>query len=134
VQSHVDVPSNLDYVRRFRHNEIGFPLLLKNNFPLNNKSIGYLTLGVYTGIQANIKSEIPLKGGWGSWEDIKTIAGYSNDHFFSDIYFDAGCTKSFDWGELSIAPFFKYRINSTWVNTYQKKPNWGFKIIYSFKF
>jgi hypothetical protein len=65
---------------------------------------------------------------------MKTIAGYSADHFFSDIYFDSGYTRSYTWGELAIAPFFKYRMNQTWLNTYQERFYWGVKFNYSFTF
>ncbi len=73
-----------------------------------------------------------------SWLDITRsdqFQKYSNDEYFIDVYFDAGYTISLaKLGDYSLAPFFKYRVNSTWLNTYQEKAHWGIKFIYSFKF
>lgn len=132
VSSNVDI--SYDYILRFRYNELSIPLLLRRFFTLKNQNLWYISLGVYNGKQMNIISEYPERVGWKNWGEIKTIANYSNDHFFTDIYFDIGYSKSHSWGDLSIAPFFKYRINPTWLNTYQNRINWGVKLIYSLKF
>lgn len=132
VASNVDI--SYDYLLRFKYNELSIPLLMRINFQLKAQNKWYFTLGAYRGRQLGIIAEIPLKGGWGKWNDLTTIAGYSNDHFFTDIYLDVGYSKTHSWGDLSIAPFFKYRANPTWLNTYQKNPNWGIKFNFSFKF
>lgn len=133
VQSKVDI--TYAYTLRFQYHELSVPILLRKNFTLKNQNLWYVTAGIYNGKQLNIVSRYPTSVDWTRWDDLKTIAGYSNDHFFSDLYFDAGYTKSFNkYGELSFSPFFSYRINSTWLNTYEKKSHWGSKLIYSIKF
>lgn len=134
----VHVASNVhisyDYLLRFRYNELSIPLLLKISFPLKMQNKWYFTAGDYFGRQAGVIAEVPYSVGWVSWEDKNTIAGYSSDHNFNDLYFDAGYSKWHSWGDIEVAGFFKYRVNTTWLNTYQKKPQLGIKLIYSFKF
>jgi len=130
----LDLSDTYQYKFRFNYNEISVPILLRKIFPLKAGTEWYITAGAYFGKQLNITTEIPLKSGWGKWKDITTVAGVSNDQHFSDIYIDAGYSKSHTWGDLSIAPFFKYRSNPTWLNTYQQKPNWGIKINFTLKF
>ena len=131
----VQVQSTVNYTLRFQYRELSVPILLRKNFTLKNQNLWYVTAGIYNGKQLNIVSRYPTSVDWTRWDDLKTIAGYSSDHFFSDLYFDAGYTKSFNkYGELSFSPFFSYRVNSTWLNTYEKKSHWGVKLIYSFKF
>lgn len=123
------------YTLRFQYHELSVPILLRKNFTLKNQNLWYVTVGIYNGKQLNIVSRYPTSVDWTRWDDLKTIAGYSSDHFFSDIYFDAGYSKSLDrWGGVSVSPFVSYRVNPTWLNNYENRTLWGVKLIYSFKF
>lgn len=132
-QLDTDVPGYFGS-RKFEYEEVSIPLLLRKSFPANNINHWYITIGAYNGKQRNIMMQGFGSSGWGS-RDHTTVGGYSKDDFFTDIYVDAGYAFQLgSSGEVSLAPFYKYRINSTWVNTYLKKSIVGINLNYSFKF
>lgn len=54
--------------------------------------------------------------------------------YFTDYYLDAGFSRTiFKQNEISIAPFLKSRINTTWLNLHEKKFMYGIKLTYSIK-
>ncbi|HET6559580.1 MAG TPA: hypothetical protein VFG54_19810 [Prolixibacteraceae bacterium] len=121
-------------VYKFPYEEISIPLLLRKSFQANNQNHWYITLGVYNGKQRNIKLQGWGSSGWGP-RDYTQLGGYSDDHFFTDLYLDAGYALQLgNNGVISLAPFYKYRVNSTWVNTYLRKSIIGINLNYSFKF
>lgn len=120
--------------RKFDYEEVSIPLLLRKSFAAKNQNRWFLTLGIYNGQQWNIKLQTHSSPGWGS-RDVSSVGGYSKDIFFTDLYLDAGyAMHTGNFGEISLAPFYKYRVNSTWVNTYLRKSIIGMNLNYSFKF
>jgi len=120
--------------RKFQYEELSIPLVLKKSFPAKNQNHWYIILGAYNGKQRNIKLQGYSSPGWGL-RDYTKVGGYSKDHFFTDLYIDAGYALQLgSLGEISLAPFYKYRINSTWINTYLKKSILGINLNYSFNF
>lgn len=120
--------------RKFDYEELSIPLLVKKNFPSNDQNHWYITLGAYNGWQRDIMLQSHSSPGWGS-RDYTKVGGYSKDHFFIDLYIDAGYALPLgSFGEISLAPFYKYRFNSTWVNTYLRKSILGISLNYSLKF
>lgn len=108
---------------------------MKKSFPAKNQNRWYLTLGVNNGRQQNVVLQSSTSAGWQSWEENTQVGGYSKDHYFTDLYLDAG--YAFQWGssgQVSFAPFYKFRVNSTWVNTYLRESILGIKLDYSNKF
>lgn len=124
----------IDYSRKFRYFEISFPVLMRHKFTLINGNQWYLTWGAYSGRQLQVKSYYYQSVGWTEWTNLKTIAKYSEDHFFTDAYLDIGYLKTFNKGDnLSFSSFINYRVNTTWLNTYQKRIHWGIKVSYQFE-
>lgn len=132
-QLDTDVPGYFGS-RKFQFEEFSIPLLLRKNIPANNHNHCYITLGVYNGRQQNIIVKGYGSPGWGE-RDYTTLGGYSNDQFLTDLYLDAGYALHIGGsGEISLAPFYKYRVNQTWVNTYSRKSIVGINLNYSLKF
>lgn len=124
-----------DAIFRFKQSEVSIPILSKWKISMKNQNYWYVTTGVYCGLQFDIKSEIPVSGGWKKIEGLKDIEGYSGDHFFADLYIDGGYAKSLKKiGTLSISPFLLIRANETWLSIYQNRIQYGVKLAYSFKF
>ncbi len=120
--------------KRFKFNDVSFPVLLKKYFKIKYYDHLYLTTGIYFGKTTNVKSEWPNSFGWQTYPNYK-VENYSDDIVFSDVYFDFGYHTSLQkTGVFSIAPFCKYRINPTWLNYHQNKFHFGIKINYSLKF
>jgi hypothetical protein len=131
----VHFSSFVDYIRRFRYNEISIPLTLKKTILFSNSNYLTFSSGVYFGTQNNIESDYPTSFAWDEWNDLTTIEGYSDDSFFTDFYFDTGyALQLIPNNYLVLSPFLKYRFNSTWLNHHQNRFHFGIKINYSFKF
>ncbi len=123
------------YERRFKFNDISFPILLKKYIKIKDYEHLYVTTGIYFGKTKNIDVDYPGSNGWNPWPNYDTLENYSEDIRFSDLYLDFGYHSSLNkCFAFSFAPFFKYRINTTWVNYYQKKNNFGIKLNLSFNF
>lgn len=128
------VSSYLNYdQRRFRFNDISISILAKKTFKLKNQHYVYCTTGLYIGKNTNIKIEHPTSSVWYALPENSTIENFSNDAAYSDLYFDFGYCLTNKLTGFSIAPFFKYRVNTTWLNYHQKKINYGIKLNYSIK-
>jgi hypothetical protein len=124
-----------NYERRFTFNDICFPLLFTKYFKVKDKEHFFLTSGIYLGKTIKIKAQYPTSPRWIEWPDYKTIENYSDDIRYSDFYVDFGyhtlLKKHFIF---SFAPFFKYRINTTWLNYHQNKFQFGINVNYSLNF
>ena len=117
---------------RFKFTEFSIPLLFSlgmNPQNLSKKSGLILTLGFYGGTYTNITSYSIGKGGdWQEYEH-KYIDGYYKDNFFVDLYSDIGYYRKLsNKSVLSVHPFIKYKINTTWLNYHQNKMHFGFKV------
>lgn len=131
----VHVSSFIDYIRRFRYNELCIPLLIRKSILLSNSDYISFSTGVYFGKQRKIESDYPTSYAWDTWEDLTSIAGYSEDVFFTDFYLDAGfAIKLVKNNYLILSPYMKYRFNETWLNYHQNKFHYGFKLNYSLNF
>jgi hypothetical protein len=130
------VSSYINYhERRFKFNDICFPLLFKKYFKIRDYDHLYVTTGIYFGRTKNIKIEYPVSSGWIPWPYYSTVENYSDDVRYSDLYVDLGYhTSSKKTFTFSFAPFFKYRINPTWLNYHQNKFHFGIKLNYSLNF
>lgn len=130
------VASYLSGLRRFDFYEISFPFVLKKDFVFNEKNSCFLTSGIYWGKTILRKAENPdSAGNWHEFYNLEYMENYSDDISFLDIYLDAGYSFSLSkLGEISLAPFAKYRANTTWLNYHQNKYHFGIKLNYSLKF
>jgi hypothetical protein len=130
------VASYMSGLRRFKFEEISVPIMLQCESMLNEKNNLFLTMGIYAGKTILLKAASPTSNeNWNDYQDFSIIENYSGDVYFADIYFDAGYSKSITKvGNISIAPFVKYRMNTTWLNYHQKKTQFGLKLIYSLRF
>lgn len=123
------------YERRFKFTDICFPLLLRKYIKIKDYEHLYITTGIYFGKTKNINVDFPGSNGWNRWPDYSTIENYSDDILFSDMYLDFGYHSSLNkLFTISVAPFFKYRINTTWLNYHQNKFHFGIKINYALNF
>jgi len=129
------VASYMSGLRRFNFYELSVPAILQQDFTLNEKERCFFTTGIYGGKTVLQKYASPDSfDNWHDSNDFKYLENYSDDVYFIDIYFDAGYSKSFaKLGDVSLAPFVKYRVNSTWLNYHQDKVHVGIKLSYSFK-
>ena len=127
------VSSFVEGAQRFHFTETSIPLLLKKGFTTNDKSF-YFSAGAYLGKLTSVNYEYFTSFGWKEGTDQTEIAYYSDDKFLSDLYLDLGystpLSSKFD---ISFSPFFKYRINTTWLNHYHKKFHYGVKVNVSLK-
>ena len=129
------VASFMSDLRRFNFDEVSIPAILQTGFTIKEKNRCFLTAGVYGGktILKNYASPDRFEN-WNDSEDFEYLDNYSDDVYFMDVYFDIGYSRSFgNVGNISLAPFVKYRTNSTWLNYHQKKLHFGVKLIYSFQ-
>ncbi len=122
--------------RRFEFYEISFPFVIKKDFIFNEKNSCFLTSGIYWGKTILRKTENPdSAGNWHEFPSLEFVENYSDDISFLDIYLDAGYSFSISkLSEISLAPFAKYRANTTWLNYHQNKYHFGIKLNYSLKF
>jgi len=121
--------------RRFHFNDIGFPILLKKYFKIRDYDKLYLTTGIYFGKTTKIKAEYATRGPWYEFPEISTLENYSDDISYSDLYFDFGYHASLNkLFTYSFSPFFKYRINTTWLNYYQKNYHFGLKLNFTLNY
>jgi hypothetical protein len=129
------VASYMSGLRRFDFYELSIPVILQKGFALNEKNRYFFTTGLYGGKTVIQKYASPTSSGtWVEYKEYSHLENYSDDVYFIDIYFDAGYSRSFaKLGDISLAPFVKYRANTTWLNYHQKRPHWGVKLSYSFK-
>ncbi|HCY42688.1 MAG TPA: hypothetical protein DHV48_15275 [Prolixibacteraceae bacterium] len=131
-QSHVNI--SYGYIHRFQCTEISIPLEARIYFPQKNNNRFFLSLGAYNGVQVGVTSRIPQSVGWTEWKELEKIARYSTDQFFTDTYSDIGYYWKLNEKEgISLLSFVTYRINATWLNTYQERIHWGIKFSYQFK-
>lgn len=119
---------------RFDCNEIGFGVFLKKSFiHLNDgKLIFSSTLGMYNGIVTDTQQFLLRSGYW-----IRMYNSYldeeSDKKFFSDLYYDIECSiKTGNVGNISFAPFLKYRLKETWVNELYSGFQCGIKLCYTY--
>ena len=117
-------------------NEINIPFLLrffiwqKSDYP---DYPDYITCGINLGSIFEINSEFYVR----DWHkrDITSVPYFSSDQKYADILFDIGWLKQFkNLNTIAFAPFCKYRLNTTWLNHHHRKFQYGFKLIYAFKF
>ena len=96
----------------------------------------FLTAGAILGDVVHVIAETPGKyEDWHVYDDFDSIEKNSNDTFFIDYYLDAGFSRRiFKGNEISIAPFLKNRINTTWLNLHEKRFMYGIKLTYLIKF
>ena len=132
---HGRVASNISWLRRFRFDEVGVPLVIQTGFTFCRNYRFFLTTGVVLGDVMHVIAESPDKNeSWHVYDNFDTIEKNSNDTFFIDYYLDAGFSrKIFKQNEISIAPFLKYRTNTTWLNLHEKRFMYGIKLTYSIK-
>jgi len=118
--------------KRFHFAEVSFPVLLNSRLKLNERNGFVFATGLYAGKTILLKAESEGKfGGWYKSPDFD-IGWYSDDKFFLDIYFSAGYSHSFTQNRIiSVVPFVKYRVNTVWLNSFQKKLHYGVKLSYS---
>lgn len=131
-QSHVNI--SYGYIHRFQCTEISIPLMTKIYFSSKNNSCFFISMGMYNGLQVGVNSRFPQSVGWTEWKELEKIAGYSDDRYFTDTYSDFGYSWRLNGKEgISLLSFINYRINATWLNTYQERIHWGVKASYQFK-
>jgi len=133
---HGRVASYLSALRRFRFDEIGVPIVIQTGFTFCRNYRFFLTTGVVFGDVVHIRAESPDKNeSWHVYDDFDSIEKNSSDTFFIDYYLDAGFSRTiFKQNEISIAPFLKNRINTTWLNLHEKRFMYGIRLTYSIKF
>lgn len=129
------VASYMSGLRRFDFYELSIPVIFQTGFTVGEKNRCFFTTGIYGGKTVLQKYASPNSSGtWRDYKDFSHLENYSDDVFFTDVYFDAGYSRSFaKLGDISLAPFVKYRLNSTWLNYHQDKVHYGIKLSYSFK-
>lgn len=120
---------------RFNFAEACIPVLLSSRFKFYEKNGLLFTIGLYGGKTILLKAESASNVyDWYEFPDFD-IGWYSDDVFFIDIYFGVGFSYSFSQkGNISILPFFKYRKNTVWLNTFQEKWHYGVKLSFTFNF
>ncbi len=125
---------------RFHFNELSLPFQLKIDLfcLFNHSMIWFFTPGFDIGKAFGIKVEDTNSFDiWQKKIDLKEsyIENYSNDTFFSDLYFDLGFTQSIGrFGKISVAPFVSFRQNTTWMEYHKGRTHYGIKISYPLKF
>ncbi len=130
------VASYLSGLRRFKFDEVAVPLVFQTGFTFCRKYRFFFTTGAVVGDVIHIRAESPDKNeSWHVYNDFDFIEKNSGDTFFIDYYLDAGFSRIvFKQNEISIVPFIKNRINTTWLNLHEKKFMYGIKLTYSIKF
>lgn len=129
------VASYMSGLRRFQFGELTIPVVIQKDFFPNRKNGWFLSTGVYSGKMILRKAENPDSfGHWHGYTIMDRIENYSDDVYFADIYFDTGYSRIISCGELSVAPFVKYRINTTWLNYHQKELSYGIKLNFTVEF
>ncbi|MDP2888295.1 MAG: hypothetical protein Q8P34_04910 [Bacteroidota bacterium] len=131
----VRVASYMSGLRRFDFYELSIPVIFQTGFTVGEKNRCFFTTGIYGGKTILQKYASPNSSGtWRDYKDFSQLENYSDDVYFIDAYFDTGYSRSFaNLGDISLAPFVKYRLNSTWLNYHQDKVHYGIKLMYSFK-
>ena len=120
---------------KFNFAEVSIPFLFSSRFKLDEKNGLLFTTGLYCG--KTILRRVYFLDSVNNWGEIPDfdIGYYSDDVFFLDIYFSAGYSYSIlQKSSISITPFIKYRPNTVWLNSFQKKLHYGVKLSYSFNF
>jgi len=129
---HGRVASDISAVSRFRFDEIGVPMVFQTGFNFCRNYRFFFTTGLVFGDIVHTTAETPDK--YEYWHTFP-ISYSTDDTFFIDYYLDAGfCRTIFKQNEISIAPFLKSRINTTWLNLHEKRFMYGIKLTYSIKF
>ncbi|MDP2337734.1 MAG: hypothetical protein Q8N05_15075 [Bacteroidota bacterium] len=133
---HGRVASYLSGLRRFRFDEFGVPFVFQTGFAFCQHYRFFLTTGVFLGEIVHVSAEAQGKyEKWHVYDNFDSAEKNSNDTFFADYYLDAGFSRTiFKQNEISIAPFLKSRMNTTWLNLHEKKLMYGIKLTYSIKF
>lgn len=129
--------SYIHALRRFRFSEISIPLILSMKFIFFKESGILLSSGIYGGKIGHIITENPTSGGeWIGDEGVtKSTKGYSDDDGFLDFYFAIKYYHTvFAKDVVSVTPFLRHRLNTTWLNYHQQKMHYGVKLNYSLKF
>jgi hypothetical protein len=125
----------MDFIRnqyRFHFADVSIPILFNSHFNLDERNGLLISTGLYGGKTILLKAEDLTKFyDWNENPDFD-IGWYSDDEFFLDIYFGAGYSHSFTQNRIiSVVPFVKYRVNTVWLNSFQKKLHYGVKLSYS---
>lgn len=120
---------------RFHFAEVSIPILFSSHFNFDKRNGLLIATGLYGGKTILLKAEgTGTTDGWYEISDfdIGLYPDYSDDVFFMDIYFGAGYSYSLSQKSIiSITPFVKYRVNTVWLNSFQKKLHYGVKLSYS---
>ena len=129
------VASYISGLRRFKFDEVGVPFVLRTGFTFCQHYRFFLTTGIILGDMVHITAESPDKNeSWHVYKDFDSVEKNSNDTFFVDYYLDAGFSRTiFNQNEISISPFLKNRINTTWLNLHEQRFMYGIKLTYSIK-
>jgi len=131
----------MDFIKnqdRYHFAEVSIPILFSRHFNFDKRNGLLIATGLYGGKTILLKAE--FTGSTDGWyeipdSDIGLYPDYSDDVFFLDIYFGAGYSFSFTQKRIiSIMPFVKYRVNTVWLNSIQKKLHYGVKLSYSISF
>lgn len=133
---HGRVASLISGFRRFRFDEVGVPFVFQTGFSFSRNYRFFFTTGVVFGDVVHITAEAMGKyEDWHAYDNFDSTEKNSNDTFFVDYYLDAGFSRTiFKHNEISIAPFLKSRMNTTWLNLHEERFMYGIKITYSIKF
>jgi hypothetical protein len=126
------IASYVNSRRRFQFMELSVPVILTMCPQINNRSGLLFIFGVYWGKLIWVRAEDEGKSE--NWPEVpmSAVGYYSDNIFFSDLYFSTGYFHSFpEVGKLSLTPFIKYRTNTTWLNYYEKKFHYGIKLSYT---
>ncbi len=126
--------ARVGYVGRFKLEELSIPIVYTRYISLFGIKRFVLSTGMYNGILLKYSAE---SAGSAIWyiRPPEYITNLSSDKFFTDLFIDFGFNLlKGNIGDLTVAPFFKIRINGTWLNYYYRNFNGGFRIKYSFDF
>lgn len=128
---------NSDFIhnqRKFDFVEVNIPVLLSRYYKFDKRKGMLITTGLYGGKTFLRKVEwMGSATGWLNQPDFDPELSYkSNDVVFLDIFFGAGYSYSIlQKSSISVMPFAKYRVNTVWLNAFQKKIIYGVKLSYS---
>ncbi len=128
----------MDFIKnqnRYHFAEVSIPILFSSHFNFDKRNGLLIATGLYGGKTILLKIEgTGSTDGWHETPDCD-MKWYPDDALFLDIYFGAGYSYLFTQNSIiSIMPFVKYRVNTVWLNSIQKKLHYGVKLSYSISF